>query len=343
MYEDDHLEVWNLTDGGQARCGAVDIFNIVGRLKAPGDAASLSYRLNGGEPCPVYFNASGETEPRVTSPGDFNIDTINHGDLRDTNTIVFELERRSGERTRHELTFRANPFSAEERSYALDLEGRSGPEEAGQVVEGPWRIGADASGRRCLEIAPEQAGYDRIILFGSRDWTTGYEIRTRLAVTAITGNHNVGIVFKWNPHEQGDGRRLPTTWSTGLAYYRSYKPRGLKVRFGVGVHRDAQGRLAGDHVLARVPMSRLQFSKAALLRRLGLGGPASAMQVGREYVFRMRVDPERYALTVWRADRREPAPQVVVDGPPDLLPTGPPGVIAYHIGIRVYEFEVRPL
>src|SRR5690606_18388724 len=108
--------------------------------------------------------------------------------------------------------------------------GCTSAEEVGQVVEGPWRVATDPSGRRCLEVAPDGAGYDRIILFGSKGWTSGYEVLARIRPTRILGRHNLGLVYRWNPHEQGDGRRLPTTWSAGLALYRSYRPSGLKLR-----------------------------------------------------------------------------------------------------------------
>jgi hypothetical protein len=41
--------------------------------------------------------------------------------------------------------------------------------------------------------------------------------------------------------------------------------------------------------------------------------------------------------------RGEPAPQVVVDEPSDLLPRGSVGMIAHQVGIRLYELEARPI
>jgi hypothetical protein len=57
----------------------------------------------------------------------------------------------------------------------------------------------------------------------------------------------------------------------------------------------------------------------------------------------MLVQPKRFALTVWPAAGTPPPPQLVVDDPIDPLKRGAVGILAYQVGVRLYEFEVRPL
>lgn len=345
MIETEDFEIWNLTRNGVARSGAVDIFNIVGRVKAPTEVKLLSYRLNGHRDRQIYFTRAGSGTERLRCPGDFNIDTIALSDLGPDNLLRVRMVRDGSEERQEDIRFRLRAFDQREPRFRLDLAGVGAAEEVGQVVEGPWRVGMDPRGRRCLEIAPQDAGYDRIILFGREDWTSGYEVRARLAVTRITGHHNVGIVFKWNPHERGDGTYLPRTWSSGLAYYTSYGDRpGIRIRFGVNVHHDASGTRHGAYLLASRPLTtRWRVLTNKLIRKTRLSRAATELRLDRDYAFRMRVERQRYALTVWQADEPEPPPQLVVDEAIDRLPHGSVGVLAYQVGVRLYEFEVSPL
>jgi hypothetical protein len=345
MIATDQLEVWNLSRGLAARSGAVEMFNVVGRLRAPGSVASFSYRLNGGPETPIFFVANRSNEGRLRDVGDFSIDTIGHADLEAENLLRLRIVRKDGAEHVEEIRFRHRPFEQREPRFHLDLTGANAAEQAGQVVEGRWRIAADASGRPCLEVAPEDAGYDRIILFGRKDWTTGYEVRTRLTVTRITGHHNVGVIFKWNPHGQGDGTFLPTTWSTGLGYYCSYgRQAGMRLRFGVNVHIDDSGRKNGEYMVAQRPLTsarRVMINHVA--DRLRLSRKATELRLHQEYGFRVRVDPKQYALTIWEADRPEPAPQLLVNDPIERLDAGSVGILAYNVGVRVHGFEVVPV
>jgi len=345
MIKTDEIDLWNLSRGGIARSGAVDIFNVVGHVRDPDTLDAFNYRLNDGAETPIFFLRPGAKGGRLGRPGDFNIDTIGSADLAADNLLSLRTLRNGGRQQTLEIPFRARPFAQPEPSFRLDLNGVTAPEEVGQIVEGPWRVGRDASGRRCLEVAPEDAGYDRIILFGRGDWTTGYEVRARLAVTRITGAHNIGLVFKWNPHARGDGTWLPRVWSSGLGYYCSYAERpGIRIRYGVQVRRDESGRKQGDFLLAESPLhTRCSMLLTRLKQRTRLWRGASDLALNRDYGFRMRVHPERYQLTVWPADRREPAPQVVVARPVDPLPHGSVGILALRVGVRLYEYEVTPL
>jgi hypothetical protein len=345
MIETDQLEVWNLTRGLVARSGAVDIFNIVGRLKEPRSVASFSYSLNGGPETPVFFVARSSSSGRLRDAGDFSIDTIGLRDLEAENVLRLRIVREGGAEHEEQIRFRHRRFEQGAPRFRLDLDGIDAAEQVGQVVEGPWRVRADALGSRSLEVVPAEAGYDRIILFGREDWTTGYEVTTRLTVTRITGHHNIGVIFKWNPHGQGDGATLPTTWSTGLGYYCSYgRQSGLRLRFGVQVHIDEAGRKQGEHLLAHGPLtSRRRVMVNHVMDRMRLTRKATELRLHREYRFRVRVDPRQYALTVWQAGTPEPAPQLLVPDPVERLAAGAVGILAYNVGVQVHEFEVEPL
>lgn len=344
MIDRETIEIWNLTDGKKAVFGSVSIFNIVGRIKQPETVSNVTYDLNGAAPVPIYVNREARRSGRLRRPGDFNVDTIDIDQLRDDNALRIKIARQNGKVDEEHINFPAVRFAEKDPKFALDLDRATTAEEVGQIVEGSWRIDHDEEGRRCLEIRPEDAGYDRIILFGQQEWSTNYELFARLSITKITGTHNLGFVFKWNPHERGDGTYLPRKWSSGLAYYCSYgKKAGLRLRFGVDVHRDQTGRKQGDYLLG--------YKSTGICSKVISGMPflsrfsalLTDLKIGQDYCMRLRVTPERYAFTTWLATESEPEPQVVVDDPDDRLPRGSVGLLALQIAVRLYDFEVRPI
>ena len=118
----------------------------------------------------------------------------------------------------------------------------------------------------------------------------------------------------------------------------------MRLRFGTDVHLDDKGRKIGDHVLMERPYSHLRrFAYWALNHYAGRDVPISQLRPGFRYHFRLRVSPDRYALSVWRDGRKEPPPQLEVDSPEDLLPVGAVGVIALYCAVRLYEFDVNPV
>jgi hypothetical protein len=343
MYHSEYLEIWNLTDGGCAKSEAVAIFNIVGRLYNAQSIESCSYSLNNSPSVPVYFNRTNQRDGRLCSLGDFNIDTIDCNQLGEHNELKFIIAFEGGAEHAECVSFDAEPFSSH-CPFRLDLAKASAPEAVGQVVEGPWHIAEDEKGEKCLEVRPGDAGYDRIITFGHSSRSTGYEIRARLAVTAIAGAHNFGLVFKWNPHAKGDGTYLPRNWSSGLAYYCSYTDTpGIRIRFGVDVHKDDAGNKIGSYLLGNSSLNRLMLLWSKIRRKLRLASHDTELKLGAQYWFKMKVHPNEYALTVWEVGSREPEPQVTVTRPKERLAAGAVGILAYEVGARVYEYEVSDI
>ena len=340
MYQSKELEVWNLTPGGTALFGAQEIFNVVGRVNRVSEKVSLHYSLNSGPRNPVSIGNS----PRISRPGDFNIDTIGIGDLQHENTLNLYLAN-GNELSHHSIRFSAKPTSDGLPRFDLNFDNVNNVEEIGQVIDGRWLVSKDG-GRPCLEIRPEDAGYDRLIGFGNRNWTSGYEINALITVTRWTarGYFNSGLTFKWNPHLRGDGTRLPTQWSTGLAYYAAKCP-GLRLRFGVDVHWNSANKKVGSYVLKETHYSFWRrwagFVRNEIFR-IG-NNPITQLLPLVPYRFRLIVHPETYRLTVWENGSVEPKPQLVVPKPTDMLPTGCVGLIGCNCAMRVFEYTVRPI
>jgi hypothetical protein len=350
------IELWNLVDGIASKAGAQRIFNVVGRLKNPTQIEKLYYSLNGNPEKLVFFNSSTSVAERMENLGDFNIDTIELEDLQSNNTLVFRTIDRDRNETKHQVDFPISWFTEKSPSFKLNLEGIEHPQQVGQILEGKWSISRDdRTNEPFLEVSPEDAGYDKIMLFGRQDWTDGYEITARLCVTSILkDNHNCGVFFKFNPHLQGDGTCLPSQWSTGLGYYSSLS-KGLRIRFGVDVHRDEQRKLHGSYILDEQVLEPFLYWKGKIVRgihrRLGrinprLGEvrkPMSQLVPGKQYCWKMIVDRDRYSFTVWEYGTKEPLPQTVANKPIDRLPQGCVGIGAYQCSLRLYEFNVSPI
>lgn len=339
------MELWNVHEGVTAVVGAQRHFNVLGRVRDSVSTSRLDGRLNGGRWLPVPVNLTDRSRARLRAPGDFNIDKINVTDLRPQNLLELRQLFDDGATRTHAVKFGAVRRASADRIFDLALH-PGHIEEFAQVVDGNWRVVRDENGNMCLSIPRSEAGYDRILLFGDQNWTTGYEVNASLTVDCWTHYvHNVGILFKWNPHYVDADRALATEWSTGLGYYASASP-GLRLRFGVDVQFDERGRKLGDHVLAERPLHRwrhpLWFLKGCWYLSNGRV-VLSQLRPKVLYRFRARVDPECYRLTVWPASEAEPAPQVVAPSPIEHLATGSVGVIAQNAATRIYGFSVRPL
>lgn len=356
MEETNLLELWNLVSGVPAKVGAQKNFNVVGRLKNPTQIDKLFYSLNSNPEKLVFFNSKDKVSERMENLGDFNIDTIELEDLQTNNTLVFRAIDRDGKEINYSIDFPIDRFTEESPSFQLNLEGIQYPQQVGQVVEGRWLVNQDdETGEPCLEILPEDTGYDKIVLFGRYDWTDNYEIYARFRVTDILDDHhNCGVFFKWNPLLQGDGTCLPTQWSTGIAYFSSLN-KGLRIRFGVNADRDDRGKMKNSYLLDEEMLDRTRYWQGRILRGLRRRvdrinpnlwqqqKPPSQLVKGKQYCLRMLVDPEQYCLTFWQHGTKEPSPQVVATKPIDRLPQGSVGITTYYCGLRLYEFQVSPI
>lgn len=338
------MELWNISADAECLAGAQSIFNVVGRVDRYATLKRLTYSLNGGADVPVAVQGVGTNSKRLARPGDFNIDTIGVEELRDTNRLRLRLHEEDGRVSEVEQDFRVRLIDAGPPIWSLNLRQAQMPQEAAQIVDGRWRLGIE-DGRPYLGIAQEDAGYDRVLLVGHRDWTSGYEVRARFRVDAWTRSisQGVGGAFKWNPHRRGDGSQLPEEWSSGVAWAFSESP-GLTIRVGVDAAKDAGGRWRGESVIAEGSLSAGRAALSRLSRRLAPTVYAFPQIVpGIEYGYHLTLDRRALALTIWEVRRAQPPPQVVAPYPPELLPRGSVGWIAHHCAVRVYELSVAPL
>jgi hypothetical protein len=336
------IDLWNVRDGVPVYTGAQSVVNFLGRLRRPEEVGDLTYSLNGGPARPVFFKNSEAKANRLALPGDFNIDTIGRDQIQSDNTLVMTASLRNGDSVEQTWRFPSRPAGDHDKSFRLDLRGVEHSQQVSQMVDGRWRVGGEGEGKRWLEIAEEDAGLDRVILFGRDDLTTGYTIRARVLVTSWVGMpHNVGLLFKWNPHLRGDGTILPSQWSTALGYYYSNCP-GIRIRYGVDVHVNADGQKIGDYVLAEAKLSRWRDLTGRLIKRFaGKERIFAQLAPGTPYCFELRIEEAVHTLTVWKCGRSKPSPQVVVENPTQYLKSGAAGIIAHRCGVRVYDFEVE--
>ena len=336
----DWIELWNLKDDGLVRADLQHIFNIVGHVNRPEEVKSLSYTLNGGKEVPIFFKRATTDSGRLERFGDFNVDTISIDDLADSNEIVFVGRSTLGRINRKRFNFSIRNNLSATNNFKLELTGVSSAQEVGQIVDGRWIVGGEDEGDRFLEIRASDSGLDRIMLLGPSNVGLDYRVKARLGVTSWTAPlHNVGLLFKWNDHLKGDGRSLPTQWTTGLAYYYS-QCEGIRLRVGKNVHIADSGRKVGDHVLCETHLSWWKCQVNRLLAKMRLRHHFLPQIVpGRQYHFELSITSQRNSLTVWQVGRRKPKPQLISGGTDNLIASGSVGIIAHKCGVRIYEFD----
>lgn len=338
------IELWNVHEGITNYVGAQRIFNVLGHVKNPEQVHALSYCLNDGPVTPIVFKKRGiKAGQRLEQEGDFNIDTINIEHVRPKNKLILIAHLEGGNQIKRVTNFPACFEHCDGNSVRLNLNQASYPQEVGQIVDGRWRLTECERGERYLEIAQEDAGLDRIILLAHRKFRVGYTIKARLQVTSWVGMpHNIGLVFMWNPHQQGNGEYLPSQWTTGLGYYYSDCP-GLRIRLGINVHLNSKGDKIGDYILGEQVFSFWRYWMGRTARKLlKTKKPFSQLPPGKCYEFELIVHKDLYALTVWKQRNRKCRPQVMVHNPPELLLEGAAGIIAHRCGVRVSDFEIIP-
>ena len=340
MFKTEEFEIWNLTPGQTIIIGSQSLFNIVGRVKDPINTIDFLYRLNQGKEVSIIYNISNRNAGRLERFGDFNIDTISVCDLKETNELQLRVERQGFSRE-WRIIFRVRQVAGERPQFSLDLTGISEPQEIGQTVDGFWQIGQEPTAP-CLTIPPEEAGYDRVFLFGSEQWTSGYQIKARLEATALIHRvYLLGLLFKWGSHTKGDGYSLPMNWSTGLGIFDS-RSNTLRIRYGIDVHKE-NGRKIGDNLLGEAPLRQISPLSKSYQNLFGRKTDKDQFELNKPYWFHLVVHPKIHSLAVWQDGFPPPGqPQVVVNNPAELLPSGSVGVIAYNCGIRVHNFEVSP-
>jgi hypothetical protein len=336
-------ELWNVCNGVSTYVGAQNVVNIVGRLLDYDAVERLSYRLNCGREIEICFRKRGSPEHRLSRYGDFNLDTIRREQLRAENQIELIARLKDGNTVNapYILTVRSN--TTETGAFKLDLTGSNHPQEVGQVVDGKWVVDRSEEDEMFLGIRRDDAGLDRIILFGSDGLNENFTLRARIEVVGWTRPvHNVGLLFNWHPHLQGDGSWLPGQWTTGLGYYYSHC-KGLRIRIGVNVHTNSLGEKVGDKILGEEKLSASIYWMDRMFRKVSRGRYfVSQITLGVHYWLELSAASGAYRLTVWPANGSRPSPQISVNCGREHLAKGAAGIIAHHCVVRVFEFHIEP-
>lgn len=339
---DPEIKIWNIVEGITNFAGAQSIFNVTGNVSKIEEVTNLSYSLNDDQYLPIVLKKHEIGGQRLEREGDFNIDTINIDSLKVQNKLTIKAKLRNTKTISKVVNFRIKFFNKALNNFKLNLDNINYPQEVGQVVDGRWVISQQKRGKRCVEIIPEDSGLDRIILFSGDNLRTNYKINLQFSITQWTGiPHNIGVVFKWNPHKQGDGSALPSQWSTGLAYYYS-NCRGLRIRIGKNVHFNSSGEKVGDWILGEEIFSFWRFMFMQIIKKFFKKKIIISQLIpGEKYNLEVKLKDNFISLSLWKAHYVKPYPQVIVSDIPNLLSKGSVGVIAHRCALKIYKFKIN--
>ncbi len=344
MYNDQSVEIWNLTEGGTLNVAPQEVVPIVGHIHDWDPSQSVQYRLNGGDPFPVALT-NGFGSGRLYGSGNFGIDSIVRDDFIDgPNCLEIEVGRSDGT-VCSKVTFDVVRPRSERTEFRLDLEGAGPAESIGQVIDGRWRVVHDQDGAHLAVVVGDE-GYDRIVLFGDESWTTGYEIVAEFTIDRYLPQmnfHCFGPVFKWRPHVQGGGAELPRTWTSGLGIFSSAAT-GLAVRYGVEARKTPDGERLGERIVGCSRVSHARFLRNRLTGAAPIIPQIQEFPTGHRLRMRLVIDHGRHHLSIgpvgWSGWHRQAS--IDVDSHEDL-PSGAVGFLAAYCAVRLHEYRVTPL
>ncbi len=195
------IDVWY---GDRQRIGHLGVaqedFNLLGHIDSWRELDSLVWSLNERALVPLNFRAY----RRLAAEGDFNAD-IPIGRLRMGENSLKLIARWWDGRT----ASRTVTIKREQGSTALPRFIRwasfSNPQDAGQVVDGLWRITPDG-------LRTAISGYDRIFLIGETHWRD-YEVRTSIQVHEapdLAQGPGVGLIARFTGHVVGGPKYFPS-------------------------------------------------------------------------------------------------------------------------------------
>jgi hypothetical protein len=326
----DKIQIWDIEDNTVFRClGSQKIFNIRGRIDLDkSDIKNFYYVLNNSKSNSIPIGSNGT---RLVNEGDFNIDTILVSELKHKNSIDLCIELKDGNVFQISRNFFVEPSPISE-NCSIDFSEIDRISEVAQIVDGNWQLMNDLQNGRCLKIDAENAGWDRIILFGSNDLKSNFEITAKLSVEKWVGNpHGVGILFHWKDHLQGDGTKLPSEWNTSLAWYYTFS-KGLQIKNGVN---GKVNELASKYYFSNRSLRKL--FRVLLNRGNGKKFRSSDLQLGSPYFMKLRAEGEKYLFKIWQSTRKEP--DWLVTAKDSTARRGAVGINAHRAAVNVYSFQ----
>ena len=185
----------------------------MGRVGEPEKLLSLQYALN--DSIPVELNFRGYR--RLAMDGHFNAD-IPIASLRSgPNTIEVEGRFLDGVIARQVVTLTRLAGSSP-LPLRIDWSTTADPQDAGQYVDGHWRLGEQG-------LRTAHMGYDRLFLIGDMAWRD-YQITAEVTVHEVapntgplSGGNGLGVVMRFAGHVVG-----------GRAGFRSLSQSGVTNR-----------------------------------------------------------------------------------------------------------------
>jgi uncharacterized repeat protein (TIGR02543 family) len=171
--------------------------NVLGNVADPDGIASLRYALNGGLPLSLYV---GPDTRRLASAGDFNVEIAYTDLFSGLNTVVVTATDQLSNRTVATVTVEYESGNVWPVPYAVDWSSVGKIQDAAQIVDGLWTLGADG-------IRPALVAYDRVVALGDMTWDD-FEVTVPITIHAIDpAGYNWpsvapgwGIVTRWGGH-----------------------------------------------------------------------------------------------------------------------------------------------
>lgn len=317
------IDVWY---GAEQRFGDLGLpqrfVNVLGNVASFGrKKPKVDYSLNGG---PWTRIPLGPDQNRLASVGDFNVE-IDAAELYDgPNHLVIRARPHPRADVRREVAIH---FASDHRwplPYAADFADATVVGDAAQIVDGRWAIvggGARTLGR----------GYDRILAVGDMGWRD-YEVTVEATIHDFTppraeapnyGVTHFGIGARWKGHHGGDRPRS------------GWFPIGAATEFTL------------DPTLKNCRWRILAGSDTNPI--LGMEAKGRSLQLGRRYVYRMRVSTADgptsvYRVKMWPADEPEPTGwDLEARETGQDYRSGAALLVAHHTDVTIWRFSVMPV
>lgn len=192
------IRIWNGLNVKTGHLGYVQHdLNILGHVFSGNGPVLLTYSLN--EEQPVRLNT--RLGRRIAEKGDFNADIPVAHLKPGLNRVVFRASDEFGNTSEQTVAI-SNETGAYPLPVSFDCAKVKDIADVGVITDGRWQI--DAQG-----ISNAQAGYDRVLIFGNRDWRD-YEITALMSVNGFSRQQgpdssegqSAGFCLRWQGHSR---------------------------------------------------------------------------------------------------------------------------------------------
>lgn len=303
--------------------------NIRGRVTDADGVASLTYRVNGGEPIAMGVGSTDCLEGisctrRLALDGDFNADVNANLLTPGSNVITLRAVDDEFNATSIEVPVEYTPATDWPLPYSVDWSSVDDLYDVSQPVDGRWVVSGDT-------VGIDEIGYDRLLTFGDDTWSS-FEAQVDVTINgfdpagyaAPSGGPGVGFIPHWTGHTQ-EGFAQPKYGFSGqlgaLVWYR-YRDDINAERLEI---RDSNALLVAEDLSGRT------------------------LTEGVTYTFKMQAetgggDGPLYRLKVWEQGTAEPTEWNIVTAlPPGVPDHGSLALVAHHVDADFGDLDVRQI